>query len=144
MPVCSVGEGVLGLTDSSQHSAPVIYNQYFYVYFFRCRLSIRNFSFFPNCFLIFFFKKKKKKLAPGRGAGLRPGGAKPPLAPPLATCLLPTSGVTLPPGSNTADNARADVSARSIWNRLERAFLDVRVYHAQVPSNRNLKTIPRM
>ena len=44
--------------------------------------------------------------------------------------LLPTSGVTLPPGSNTADNARADVSARSIWNRLERAFLDVRVYHA--------------
>ena len=58
--------------------------------------------------------------------------------------LLPTSGVTLPPGSNTADNARADVNARSIWNRLERAFLDVRVYHAQVPSNRNLKTIPRM
>ena len=58
--------------------------------------------------------------------------------------LLSTSGVTLPPGSNTADNARADVSARSIWNRLERAFLDVRVYHAQVPSNRNLKTIPRM
>ena len=25
-----------------------------------------------------------------------------------------------------------------------RAFLDVRVYHAQAPSNRNLKTIPRM
>ena len=58
--------------------------------------------------------------------------------------LLPTAGVTLPPGSNTADNARADVSARSIWNPLERAFLDVRVYHAQAPSNRNLKTIPRM
>ena len=37
--------------------------------------------------------------------------------------LLPTAGVTLPPGSNTADNARADVSARSIWNPLERAFL---------------------
>ena len=53
--------------------------------------------------------------------------------------LLPTAGVTLPPGSNTADNARADVSARSIWNPLERAFLDVRVYHAQAPSNRNLK-----
>ena len=61
--------------------------------------------------------------------------------------LLPTAGVTLPPGSNTADNARADVSARSIWNPLERAFLEVRVYHAQAPSNRNLKslkTIPRM
>ena len=38
--------------------------------------------------------------------------------------LLPTAGVTLPPGSNTADNARADVSARSIWNPFERAFLD--------------------
>ena len=58
--------------------------------------------------------------------------------------LLPTAGVTLPPGSNTADNARADVSARSIWNPFERAVLDVRVYHAQAPSNRNMKTIPRM
>ena len=61
--------------------------------------------------------------------------------------FLPTAGVTLPPGSNTADNANADVSARSIWNPLEKAFLDIRVYHAQAPSNRNLKnlkTIPRM
>ena len=56
--------------------------------------------------------------------------------------LLPTAEVTLPPGSNTADNARADVSARSICNPFERAFLDIRVYHAQAPSNRNLKTIP--
>ena len=45
--------------------------------------------------------------------------------------LLPTAGVTLPLGSNTAENARADVSARSIWNPLEKAFLDVRMYHAQ-------------
>ena len=44
--------------------------------------------------------------------------------------LLPTAGVRLPSGWNTADNARADVSARSIWNPFERAFLDVRVYHA--------------
>ena len=51
------------------------------------------------------------------------------------TLLLPTAGVTLPPGSNTADNARADVSARNIWNPFERALLDVRVYHAQAPSN---------
>ena len=54
--------------------------------------------------------------------------------------LLPTVGVTLPPGSNTAVNARA----RSIWNLLESAFLDVRVYHAQATSNRNLKTLPRI
>ena len=51
--------------------------------------------------------------------------------------LLPTAEVTLPPGSNTADNARADVSARSIWNPLERSFLDVRVYHAQAPSEKS-------
>ena len=48
-----------------------------------------------------------------------------------------TAGVTLPPGSNTTDNARADVSARSIWNPSERAFLDVRVYHAQAPSKKS-------
>ena len=58
--------------------------------------------------------------------------------------LLPTAGVALPPGSNKADNARLDVSARSVWNPLERAFFDVRVFHAPAPSNRNLKTIPRM
>ena len=58
--------------------------------------------------------------------------------------LLPTAGVTLPPGSNTTNNGRVDVSARSIWNPLEIAFLDLRVYQAQAPSNRNLKTIPRM
>ena len=52
--------------------------------------------------------------------------------------------MSLPPESNTADNARAHVSARSIWNPLERALLDVRVYHAQAPSNRILKTTPRM
>ncbi len=58
--------------------------------------------------------------------------------------LLPTAGTILPSGSNTSDNARADVSARSVWNPLEKAFFDVRVYHAQAPSNRNLKTIPNM
>ena len=79
MPVCSVGEGVLGLTDRSQHSAPVIDNQYFYVYFFRCRLSIRNFSFFPNFFLIFFSKKKKKKRKPRQGGlAFGQGGLSPP------------------------------------------------------------------
>ena len=33
---------------------------------------------------------------------------------------------------------RLDVSARSVWNPLERAFLDVRVFHAQAPSNKAL------
>ena len=51
--------------------------------------------------------------------------------------LLPTAGVTLPPGSNTADNGRVDFSARSIWNPLERELLDLRVYHAQAPSEKS-------
>ena len=33
---------------------------------------------------------------------------------------------------------------RSLWNPLERAFFDVRVFHAPAPSNRNLKTITKM
>ena len=58
--------------------------------------------------------------------------------------LLPINGAPLPPGSNTADNARLDVAARSVWNPLEKAFFDIRVFHAPAASNRNLKTIPSM
>ena len=56
--------------------------------------------------------------------------------------LLSTDGVQLPSGANIADDARVDVSARSVWNPLERALFDVRVFHAPAPSNRALKTIP--
>jgi hypothetical protein len=56
--------------------------------------------------------------------------------------LLSTDGVQLPSGANIADDARVDVSDRSVWNPLERALFDVRVFHAPAPSNRALKTIP--
>ena len=52
--------------------------------------------------------------------------------------LIPVNGRELPAGANKADGARLDVSARSVWNPLERAFLDVRVFHAQAPSNKAL------
>ncbi len=58
--------------------------------------------------------------------------------------LLPTSGVQLPRGSSTEDSARLDVSARNMWNPLEKAFLDIRVFHAQAPSNRSLGTTKKM
>jgi hypothetical protein len=58
--------------------------------------------------------------------------------------LLPINGVQLPPGSNKADNARLDVAARSVWNPLEKAFFDIRVFHAPAPSNKNLKTLKAM
>ena len=57
--------------------------------------------------------------------------------------LLPVSGAQLPTGTNTADGARLDVSARSFWSTLDRAFVDVRVLHPQAPSNCN-KNIKQM
>ncbi|KAG1650422.1 Carnitine O-palmitoyltransferase 1, liver isoform [Nymphon striatum] len=57
--------------------------------------------------------------------------------------LLSTRGYQLPSGSITADQARLDISARSVWNMLGRAFFDVRVFHAPAPSNMN-KSIPQM
>ena len=58
--------------------------------------------------------------------------------------LLPVSGANLPSGTNISDGARLDVSARSLWNPLERAFVDVRVFNAQAPSNRSLGAITSM
>ena len=58
--------------------------------------------------------------------------------------LLPTDGTVLPRGSNISEEARLDISARSIWNPLERAFFDVRVFHAPAPSNRTHTTISAM
>ncbi|KAG1710471.1 Sodium- and chloride-dependent glycine transporter 1 [Nymphon striatum] len=57
--------------------------------------------------------------------------------------LLSTRGYQLPSGSVTADQARLDISARSVWNMLGRAFFDVRVFHAPAPSNMN-KSIPQI
>ena len=39
--------------------------------------------------------------------------------------LLPVNEAQLPKSTNTAADARLDVSARSLWNPLERAFLDI-------------------
>ena len=43
-----------------------------------------------------------------------------------------------PPIDETADNdLRADVSARGFWQRMQRAFVDVRVFYPFAPSYRN-------
>ena len=57
--------------------------------------------------------------------------------------LLPVTGELLPPGSNTKDGARLDVSARGIWTPLARAFLDIRVCNPQAQTNRS-KSIAQM
>ena len=41
--------------------------------------------------------------------------------------LLPVTGEELPPGTNTKDGARADVSALGFWLPLNRAFFYVKV-----------------
>ena len=58
--------------------------------------------------------------------------------------LLPVQGVQLPNSAVKGDDARLDVSARSIWNPLERAFLDIRVFHPLAPSNKAHGTISSM
>ena len=57
--------------------------------------------------------------------------------------LLPLSGEDLPASSNRADEARLDISARSFWTPLGRAFFDIRVLHPGAPTNRS-KSIPQM
>ena len=47
--------------------------------------------------------------------------------------LLPVDGLELPKGTVLGDQARLDISARSIWNASERAYFDVRVFQPQPP-----------
>ena len=49
--------------------------------------------------------------------------------------LLPVTGEVLPAGTNIADGARSDVSAVGLWQPLNRAFLDIRVFNPHALSN---------
>ncbi len=53
----------------------------------------------------------------------------------LEPVLQDLTGEILPSGSNTAANARLDVSCRSFWTPLDKVFTNVRVFHAQAPTN---------
>ena len=44
--------------------------------------------------------------------------------------LLSVDGLELPKGTVLGDQARLDISARSIWNASEGVYFDVRVFHA--------------
>ena len=57
--------------------------------------------------------------------------------------MQPLSGETFRLAStNTDDGARLDISARGFWRSQQDAFFDVRVFHANAPSNcsRSLST----
>ena len=54
--------------------------------------------------------------------------------------LLPTAGRTFERSStNTADDARLDISANGFWVRGQRAFFDVRIFNPMAQSNRDLE-----
>ena len=57
--------------------------------------------------------------------------------------LLPVTGEDLPSGSNIKDDARSDVSGRSFWAPLSRAFFDIRVFNPLAQTNWE-KEIPDM
>ena len=49
--------------------------------------------------------------------------------------LLPVTGEEFQARANTADEARADVSAIGLWQPLNRAFIDVKVFNPLASSN---------
>ena len=57
--------------------------------------------------------------------------------------LIPLSGQQFSRSSNHESGARLDISARGLWNPMERAFLDVRIFHPNAPSNRS-KSLPQL
>ena len=61
----------------------------------------------------------------------------------IEPALLPVTGEALPDGANTADGARADVSALSFWQPLSRAFFDIKVFNALATTNWRME-IPEM
>jgi hypothetical protein len=52
--------------------------------------------------------------------------------------LLPTVPELHPKGTITTDGARLDIVATGLYGRCERTFMDVRITHANTPSNRAL------
>ena len=50
--------------------------------------------------------------------------------------LLPVTGEQFPLRStNTANDARLDISARGVWRAMDKVFFDVRIFHPTAPSN---------
>ena len=57
--------------------------------------------------------------------------------------LEPVTGEHLPTNANNREDARLDISARSFWQRGQRAFFDVRVFNPFAPKlieTRNCRT----
>ena len=57
--------------------------------------------------------------------------------------LIPLSGQQFSKSANHQDGARLDVSARDFWTPMERAFLDIRIFHPNAPTNKS-KSLKRL
>ena len=57
--------------------------------------------------------------------------------------LIPLSGEVFPRSTNISQEARLDVSARGVWNAMDKTLLDIRVFHPGSPSNAML-SVPGM
>ena len=56
----------------------------------------------------------------------------------LEPVLQEVTGETLNHGANKVPDARVDIHARGFWERQRSAFFDLRVYHPNADSYRNL------
>ena len=61
----------------------------------------------------------------------------------IEPALIPLSGQHFSRSGNHSDLARLDVSARGLWAPMEKAFLDVRIFHPNADSNRS-KSLPQL
>ena len=51
--------------------------------------------------------------------------------------LIPVTGAQLPPGTNTQDEARLDISCRGFYSTLDKSLFDIRVLHPNALSNKS-------
>ena len=58
--------------------------------------------------------------------------------------LLTVNGQTLNPGANIKEGARADISAVGLWQRLEKAFIDIQVFNPNAKTNIEMGEINKM
>ena len=57
--------------------------------------------------------------------------------------LIPLTNERFPPSTNTSESARLDISARGVWNAMDKSFFDIRVFHPGSTSNSTM-TPPQM
>ena len=58
--------------------------------------------------------------------------------------LLPVNGQTVNSGANVKEGARLDISAVGLWQRLEKAYIDIQVFNPNAKTNVEMGEISKM